>query len=145
MHDKQVTASQETGSAQTRNSFPRGKRIMAHLTFLLFLFVSPADVVTGTISDPSGAAITGARVEITGQNFSQTAVSQDGGLFTIEAVPAGTYSLRVASGGFSVYTSRIEVPSDAHAVTLRVAPQTEDVIVTTTRVETPLNMLGVSA
>ena len=118
---------------------------MAVLTFLFFLLVYSSEILKGTILDPTGAAVAGARVEVSGTGFSHTTYTDDAGVFSIQDAPSGTYSLRVIANGFTPYTSSIQVPSDSLNLTLRVAPQSEDVIVTTTRVETPLSMLGVSA
>jgi vitamin B12 transporter len=118
---------------------------MAVLTFLFFLLLSPPDTLKGTILDSTGAAIAGARVEISGANFSRRAITDDGGVFVIDDVPSGTWSLRVTASGFTAYASSIDIPSDSLTLALRVAPHSEDVIVTTTRIETPLNLLGVSA
>src|SRR5215471_37705 len=141
-------ASQETGSAAEGNSF-RGERIMAVLTFLAFLFVYPSEFLQGTILDATGAAIAGAKVELNGPGFSRTTYTDDAGLFSIDLSRdeplIGGYSLRVTANGFEPYTASLESPSDAVKITLRVAPHSQDVIVTTTRVETPLSMLGVSA
>src|SRR5262245_7314010 len=141
-------ASQEAGSAAERNSF-RGERIMTVLTLLAFLFVCPSELLQGTILDPTGAAVSGAKVELDGPAFSQITYTDETGFFSMEfpgnQTPIGTYSLRITANGFAVYTSSIEIPSDSLRITLRVAPRSEDVIVTTTRVETPLSMLGVSA
>ena len=118
---------------------------MAVLTFLFFLFLSPPETLKGTILDTTGAAIAGARVEISGSDFSRSVTTDDAGVFVIGDAPSGTWSLRVTASGFTPYASSIDIPSDSLKLTLRVAPHSEDVIVTTTRVETPLNMLGVSA
>src|SRR5437868_2661288 len=138
-------ASQETGSADYLTLFSEGERIMAVLTFLFFLFASPPDNVKGTILDPTGASVAGARVEISAAALSQSATTDGSGTFSIEGVPSGTYSLRVTASGFSAYVTSVEIPSEGLKVVLSVAPRSEDVIVTTTQVETPLSMLGVSA
>src|SRR5262245_24997586 len=126
------------------NSF-RGERIMAVLAFLALLFASPPEFFLGTVLDPTGAAVAGAKVELSGTGFSCTTYTDAVGGFSIEDAPAEIYALRVTANGFTVSTSRIELPSNPLMLTLRVASHSEDVIVTTTRVETPLNMLGVSA
>jgi len=118
---------------------------MAVLTFLFFLFLSPPETLKGTILDTTGAAIAGARVEISGSDFSRSVTTDDAGVFVIGDAPSGTWSLRVTASGFTPYASSVDIPSDSLKLTLRVAPHSEDVIVTTTRVETPINMLGVSA
>ena len=118
---------------------------MAVLTFLFFLAVSPTETVQGIILDPAGAAVAGARIEVYGAGFARSTFANDAGMFLIEDAPAGAYSLRVTANGFAAYTASIDIPSDPIKLTLRVAPHSEDVIVTTTQVETPLSMLGVSA
>src|SRR5580704_9208217 len=138
-------ASQETGSANCWELFSEGERIMAVLTFLFFLFVSPSEILKGVILDPAGAVVAGAKVEISGPGVSRSVSTSDSGVFSIEDVPAGAYSLRVTANGFAAYTRSVDIPSDSLKLVLRVAPHSEDVIVTTTQVETPLSMLGVSA
>src|ERR1035438_9118008 len=60
--------------------------------------------ITGTVSDPSGAAVTGAAVTATSQERGQsyTAVSNDSGLYRIAQLPVGTYSLKVEKSGFAL-------------------------------------------
>ena len=118
---------------------------MAVLTFLAFLSFYSSELLQGTVLDPTGAAVAAARVELSGTDFSRVTYTGGNGVFSIEDAPVGLYSLRVTASGFTLYASSVEVPSVALEVTLHVAPHSEDVIVTTTRVETPLNMLGVSA
>ena len=91
---------------------------MAILTFLLFLFGSPPEAFKGTILDPSGAAVPGARVEISRANFSRVAATDDAGAFVLEGVPDGSYSLRVSANGFDGYSSSIEIPADVLQLTL---------------------------
>ena len=59
--------------------------------------------ITGTVTDPSGAAVTGAAVTATSEERGQsyTAVSNDSGLYRIAQLPVGTYSLKVEKSGFS--------------------------------------------
>ncbi|HYR42117.1 MAG TPA: TonB-dependent receptor [Terriglobia bacterium] len=115
------------------------------LTLLVFLFFSRPEILKGTILDPAGASVAGARVDVSRPGFSRATTTDDAGGFLVDDVPAGTYSLRVTAIGFAEYTSSIDIPTDSLKVTLPVAPHSEDVIVTTTRVETPLSMVGVSA
>ena len=132
-------------SINTNALFSEGERIMTALAFLFFLFVSPPDVLNGTILDPAGAAVAGARVEVTGQDLARTEYTDDRGQFVTKDLAAGTYRLHVIASGLAPYDSSIVVPGVPLILTLHIAPHTEDVIVTTTRVETPLSMLGVSA
>jgi hypothetical protein len=61
--------------------------------------------VTGTVKDPSGAMVAGARCTLTdtATGISQTAISTSAGAYTFEAVLPGTYSLKVAAPGFKEY------------------------------------------
>jgi vitamin B12 transporter len=118
---------------------------MTVLTFLFFLFASPPETFKGILVDPSGGAIARARVELSGPGISHSTYTDDRGAFSMEDIPAGTFSLRVTASGFTPYTASIDLPSDPVPLTMHVEPHSDDVIVTTTRVETPLSMLGVSA
>ena len=59
--------------------------------------------ITGTVTDPSGAAVPGAAVTATSQERGVTypAVSNDSGLYRIAQLPVGTYSLKVEKSGFA--------------------------------------------
>jgi hypothetical protein len=91
--------------------------------------------ITGTISDPAGAIVAGAKVEAknvaTGAVFE--AASTDTGNFTLSQLPAGNYELTVTVAGFKKFvrqnltvqvagTVRIDVPlevgSAAESVTV---------------------------
>ena len=60
--------------------------------------------VTGTISDQSAAALTGATVTATSQERGQTytAVTNDSGLYRIAQLPVGSYAIKVEKAGFAV-------------------------------------------
>jgi hypothetical protein len=53
--------------------------------------------ITGTVTDPSGAAVAGAAVTATSQERGLTynAVTNDSGLYRIAQLPVGTYRLKV--------------------------------------------------
>jgi hypothetical protein len=58
--------------------------------------------ITGTATDPSGAAIVGAKVVATNAetNASHSTVSDQSGRYTIADVPVGTYSVQASQSGF---------------------------------------------
>src|ERR1700730_18384857 len=62
--------------------------------------------VRGTITDASGAGIPGAalNLENTTRGASRTAVSDEGGRFSFEFVPVGSYRLTVSQSGFEART-----------------------------------------
>src|SRR5579862_3704361 len=59
--------------------------------------------ITGTVTDPSGAAVPGATVTATSQErgVSFSAVTNDSGLYRITQLPVGTYTLKIEKGGFA--------------------------------------------
>ncbi|HWO33330.1 MAG TPA: carboxypeptidase-like regulatory domain-containing protein, partial [Candidatus Acidoferrum sp.] len=60
--------------------------------------------ITGTVTDPSGAAVTGAKVIATSgeRGIVYTATTNDSGLYRLSELPAGTYDLKVEKSGFAV-------------------------------------------
>lgn len=67
--------------------------------------------VKGTVEDPAGAAIVGARVDLknnaTGKKFSE--VTDEDGYFEVRQLPAGQYNLAVEASGFELFQKPIEV------------------------------------
>jgi hypothetical protein len=110
--------------------------------------------ITGTVSDPSGAAVAGATVTAKSveRGITYTAVSNESGIYRIAQLPVGSYELRVEKQGFQTaaiqsftlvlnQTARVDVP-------LRVGQVTQTVEVTgaapilkteTTQVDTIIN------
>jgi len=62
---------------------------------------------TGTVADPSGAAIANSRVTVTnmGTNLSVTTTSNETGLYTVKELPAGTYRITTEAKGFKTSTN----------------------------------------
>jgi len=68
------------------------------------MFAQDRATLTGTVSDPSGAAIPGASVKATNtatNNISDTKTSTDG-VYTIPFLTPGVYNIEVAAGGFQM-------------------------------------------
>lgn len=63
---------------------------------------APTGQITGSVLDPSGAAISGAAVVLTNAatNQKRETVTNEEGLFNMPALPPGTYSLQVDAKGF---------------------------------------------
>jgi hypothetical protein len=91
-------------------------------------------VITGSVSDASGAAIPGARVTAvqTATNSTFTTVTTSAGDFTIPSAPVGEYEVRVEKEGFKAGvakglvltaggTSRVNMTLDVGAVTESIA------------------------
>ena len=81
----------------------------------LALFAQDTASITGTITDPSGAAIPNAQVSVQSQEHGiiRTTTTNGDGNYLISAVPPGTYQLAIAAKGFKKY--------EAPGVILRVA------------------------
>ena len=70
-----------------------------------------AETISGTIQDPSGAVIAGARIEITGGDLTQPVVlSSDGvGKFVSTDLKPGTYLVRVTRDGFEPLVKTVDL------------------------------------
>jgi len=92
--------------------------------------------IEGKITDPKGAAIPGATVTVTNQVTKQdfTAVTDNQGKYKVEGLPAGAYTVRVTSKGFTEgHRDEVKVADDAAAtidVRLEIAPVEAQVKVT---------------
>jgi hypothetical protein len=64
-----------------------------------------SSTITGTVIDPQKAAVPGATVVVTneGTNVSEELVTNEAGLFTAPALPAGTYTVTVTLTGFAQF------------------------------------------
>lgn len=87
-----------------------------------------AETISGTVQDPSGAVIVGARIEITGGSLTQPVVLESDGLgkFTSPELKPGSYSLRVTREGFEPLVKIVNVPgAGLLQLTLSIATQQE--------------------
>ena len=98
---------------------------------------STAATISGTIKDPSGAFVPGARITITNKatREARAFLSNDSGLFVAPDVEQGVYDVTVEKGGFRTLTDTgIEVnPQDRLSLgelTLQVGTPTDSVTVT---------------
>ncbi len=72
-----------------------------------------AGTVSGTVTDPSGAAIAGAAASLHNpvSNYQQTVTSDQTGVFRFTNVPLNAYRLEVKSAGFASYQHDVAVRS----------------------------------
>jgi hypothetical protein len=107
--------------------------ILSILLFLTFASSVRADSLSGTVKDPSGAVVVGARIEISGPTLAQRLVltSDGAGRFTATELKPGKYSVRVAKDGFEDLVTPIELNGSADLpFNLVVASQQTSVTVT---------------
>src|SRR5260221_11635608 len=103
---------------------------------LILLLVAPAilhaQIISGTVQDPSGAVVAGARIEITGGDLTQPIIlSSDGqGKFTSSELKPGSYSVRVVREGFEPLVKTVDLRAAVELqLTLAVAKQQENISV----------------
>jgi hypothetical protein len=115
--------------AQLFSSLPK-------LALLMLCVASPAllhaETISGTVLDPSGAVIVGARIEISGGDLSQPIIfsSDARGRFVSPDLKPGNYSLRVTREGFEPLVKTVELHGTAELeLKLAIAKQREEVIV----------------
>jgi outer membrane receptor protein involved in Fe transport len=117
------------------------KKVLLLLAALFCLALSaPAQTSRGTISgvvtDPNGAVITGAEVIITNAetNVSRSTVSNDEGIYRLEAVDPGSYSVKITAGGFgTVVKNDVAVNANqTSTVDTQLAPGTQAVEISVT-------------
>ena len=97
---------------------------------------SDRGTITGTISDPAGAVVPNAQVEVrnTGTGTTYQASSSGTGNYTLSSLPIGTYELSVTVTGFKKYVRpdiQVQVAGTARVdAQLQVGAATESITVT---------------
>lgn len=92
-----------------------------------------ADTISGTVKDPSGAVVAGARVEISGESLAQplVLVSDANGKFAAPNLKAGKYSIRASKEGFDDLSSTVDLNGTADVpLNLTITAQQTSVTVT---------------
>ena len=98
--------------------------------------VGPTGKIVGTVTDPSGAPVAGAKVTVIneGTNESRAAISDDSGNFTFPILPVGNYTVKVEATGFEGYLQKgivLQVDQNISVLAhLKVGSNTEVVQVT---------------
>jgi hypothetical protein len=90
--------------------------------------------IQGTITDPSGAVISGAQITLTDttNNHTQSAKSNGQGIYYLQALPADTFSLAVTAPGFSskTLTDVTIIPEQPNTLNIQLALGTANESVT---------------
>jgi len=93
-----------------------------------------ADTLSGTVKDPSGLPVAGAKVEVTGEMLAQpiTVTTDQTGRFVAGDLKPGKYSVKVTKDGFQPVTSTVDLKGTSDLqLTLAIAEQQTSVTVTT--------------
>jgi hypothetical protein len=110
--------------------------IYAAILALIFFALATnlrADTISGTVKDPSGAVVAGARVEITGGNLAKPIVlaTDESGKFAAPNLSPGKYSVVVAKDGFDSLVTPVDLKGAADLqLSLTIAAQQTSVNVT---------------
>src|SRR6266704_99818 len=98
-------------------------------------------VIQGTIADPTGAAVPGARVEAKNldTNFTRSQVSDAGGRFAFLQMPPGRYTVTASQPGFAtIVQENVELTVGqalSLPISMRVSGVTEEVTVSAEPIE----------
>ena len=111
--------------ARQRHFFPALKILL-----LLLWLTAPAwlhaQTISGTVQDPSGAVVVGARIEITGGDLAQSLIlsSDATGKFASPELKPGTYTVRVVQEGFEPLAKTVELQASVQVqLALTIAKQ----------------------
>ena len=126
--------------------FSRGKRQMRYfrivLPIIVFLFAAGAFAqggnvaIMGTVMDPSGAVVVGAKITVTQQGTGtvRTDTTNGSGAFNIPSLPPSGYSVAVQAPGFKQYVENVVLLADQirnMAVHLQLGEATQQITVET--------------
>lgn len=109
-------------------------------TSLMFAQGGGNVAITGTVTDPSGAVIAGAKVTVkqTTTSIVRTGTTNSNGLFNFQSLPPSAYTVSVEATGFKGFTQTIVLLADQVRdmdVRLEVGSQTQQVTVETSAVQ----------
>jgi hypothetical protein len=106
------------------------------LALILLWLTAPtwlrAQTISGTVQDPSGAVVVGARIEITGGDLTQSLVlsSDETGKFASPELKPGTYTVRLQQQGFDPLVKTVELQASVQVqLALTIAKQQVEISV----------------
>jgi Carboxypeptidase regulatory-like domain/TonB dependent receptor len=120
------------------------------LALAVFCWASITGSISGVVTDPSGAVVSGATVVATNvqTGITNTVVTDDKGFYNFQSLPIGTYTIGVSQTGFKTY-SKTDLVVDANSAlradaVLQLGAASEKVEVTsdTVHVETENTQMG---
>ena len=124
-------------------SSTRKTRLLILLGALTVVLVLPMlvaaqenSLISGTVTDKSGAAVVGAQVVVAsaGGNLTRTTQTNSDGVYVVSALPSGSFDVMVSSKGFQKFQAKNVVLAIAQKarvdVILTVGTITEEVVVT---------------
>ena len=103
-----------------------GRAVLVVVICLLLASGAIADTISGTVKDPSGGVVPGARVAISASNLPQPIVvtSDSSGHFSVANLSPGTYSVHVSKDGFDALVKDVQLAGSV-ALDLQLAIATQ--------------------
>ena len=92
--------------------------------------VQTKGTIGGTVTDPAGAAVPGAKIVVTGQRGERTGTSSDDGIFKIDNLEPGTYTVRVEQTGFKAAVANNVTVNVGRETTLNLKLETGEITAT---------------
>jgi vitamin B12 transporter len=142
-----AAATLQVTSFRVKGTRPAFWNLLALLCVFVFALSAHAVVVRGTVTDPLGAVVAGAKVQlIQGTKVVAFTVTDPDGTFEIRSTEPGRFVLLTSAVSFTpgisadFYGGRTDVVT--HNVTLSVATVTTDVSVTATGIPTPIQQVS---
>ncbi len=92
-----------------RKALPALGSLLAALTFGVALYAqTTTGLITGTITDPAGAVVSGAQIEVTSTatGLVRKATSDGAGIYVIPQLPPGIYDILLTANSFASQTQR---------------------------------------
>ena len=128
------------GKSLSKELVMHRSRFLLSLLGLLLVFTLAVDIraqavygsISGTVSDPQGAKISGATVIVTdlSKNISRTVTTNESGNYEARSLVPGKYQVKVEQTGYKTAVQDVEVRADVDALTdiaLEVGAVTETV------------------
>src|ERR1700757_884958 len=122
----------------------RSSRVLLGISLVLMLcaavLAQDTGSITGTVTDPTGAAVAGAQVTVASPDhgIDRHSVTNSSGEYNQSGLPGGTYDIAVTAGGFKKYQVKgvkLDVAQKARVdVALQVGAATTEVVVEGTAV-----------
>jgi iron complex outermembrane receptor protein/vitamin B12 transporter len=127
--------------------FRRTTSFVFVIAFTAIALAQPIVNIRGTVSDPSGAVIANAKVELLEHGVPVASVATDAmGQYSLPKGPAQSSQLRFSVPGFSTVEKAIDTTGNGPDLTLnivlQIAPLSERITVTSTGAPTPQAQLG---
>ncbi len=130
-----IVCAREKNLTMKSNRMLRRIALWLPLTLCATAWAQDTASITGTISDPSGAAVPNAQVAVTNaeHGINRTTTSNGSGDFLIASLPIGSYDLAIKTQGFKKYEAKgivLDIAQKARVnVTLQVGTISTEVVV----------------